>query len=107
MKGAPITRDATLLSVWLVRHFTHDHELDRRVVQRALDLAEALTLALQGLERLERLLEADRHLAALRAVLRIAFEASRMDDRQVLHVHGLCDAIGRQLGGLLKAEGAQ
>lgn len=102
MREAPLQVEALRLNQWLLQHFHHDSSLDRRILARSLDLLEHLTHALNGMDRALALEEADRCLASLRALLRLAHEVDRLTDRQVLHVHGELEPIGKQLGGWMR-----
>lgn len=102
MKEAALHVDAQRLSQWLLGHFQGTDPLSQRICGRSLDLLEAIALALQGLDRMAQIEEADRALTALRVLLRLAHSLGRLDERQLLHVHEQIDGIGRQLGGWIR-----
>lgn len=68
-----------------------------------LALLDAVVLALKDRERWERLDAADENLLRLRQRLRLAQTTGLIDERQALHALGLCDDIGRQIGGWIKS----
>ena len=70
-----------------------------RVCDDALALLRAVTLALRGRRR-------DEHLIRLRVMLRLAQACGHLQHAQMLHALERADAIGRQLGGWMKAREA-
>ena len=99
MKEAPLHNDAIRLNVWLAPNLKGDAEIVHRARIAALDLLEHVALALQGFDREEEIHQADRALARLRVHLRVLYELDTLPEAQLLHVHGLMDGIGKQLGG--------
>jgi hypothetical protein len=78
----------------------------QRLMDAALDLQEALTLAesRRGQRRLSALRDADAALGRLRIYLRLAHRWRWLSDGQHAHVAGMVGEIGRLLGGWLKVE---
>lgn len=101
--AAPIFVDAMAAAQWLGHHFNQGDVLGRRIHDRALDLLEAVTLALRDFDKLAELDEADRSLACLRVLVLLAHERELLDGGQLLYVTELLDRIGRQLGGWLRS----
>ena len=56
-------------------------------------------LALKGFERDEQILRADEAATLLRAHLRLVHDCGGLPERQLVHVLGQLDEIGRQIGG--------
>lgn len=103
---APIYVDAFTLCEWLLGHFgDKPGALSSALCGSALDLLAALTLALKGRRRDEHLELADERLLVLRTQLRLAAAAGHLTDAQLVHGLDRADAIGRQLGGWLRALG--
>jgi hypothetical protein len=98
--------DTFALCEWLLGHFGDDPRvLASKLCRSALTLLEAVTLALKGRRRDEQLELADERLIALRTLLRLAAAAGYLTDAQVIYGLDRADAVGRQLGGWLRALG--
>jgi len=103
-RRAPLFADTFALCEWLLGHLDDDAGvLATALCRNALALLEAVTLALKGQMREERLLEADERLVALRVQLRLAGALGRLSDRQLLFALERADGIGRQIGGWRRA----
>jgi hypothetical protein len=76
--------------------------LYRRLEEGALRLLDHVVLAIAGLDRLERVRDADLELRTLRAHLHLAYELDLLDEEVFLALAGQADAVGRQVGGWLK-----
>jgi hypothetical protein len=102
-KQAPIFTAAWDLSLWLQRQLgATPHALARASVEESLALLDAVVFALKDIDRLEQLILADHRLIRLRLRLRMAWQAELLTERQALHLLGLADDIGRQIGGWQK-----
>jgi len=100
MKPAPLFHDAFQLYTWLHGRFAASSDpLARSLLDLALGLLDALTLALKGRDRELHLDRADEQLILLRVRLRLAAALGLCSEPQLLHALGSADAIGRQLGG--------
>lgn len=100
MKPAPLFADAFRLYTWLHGHFAGSPDpLARAIVEQALALLEALTLALKGRERDLQIDRADELLLLLRVRLRLAAALGLLTQAQLLHALEGTDGLGRQLGG--------
>jgi hypothetical protein len=96
------------LCAWLLkkgRAQPHD-VLAQALSQEALQLLDAVTLALKNIDREEALRKIDLILIRLRLRLRLAMETELLDDRQGQYALQQTDAIGRQLGGWQKSRSA-
>ena len=103
---APLFVDALAIAQWLVGHFDGAAGvLGPRIVAAALDLLQAVTLALKDRRREEQIELADEHLIRLRVLLRLASECGNLTAEQHGHVLARVDAIGRQLGGWQRSLG--
>lgn len=103
---APLYVDAFALCEWLLGRFGDDpRALSAALCRSALTVLEAVTLALKGRRRDEHLELADESLVALRTQLRLAAAAGYLTDDQAMHGLDRADAVGRQLGGWLRALG--
>ncbi len=99
-KQAPLYTDTTALCEWLLRHFSEDQRsLPQRICNTALDLLDAVVLALHDRHRHDQIEQADERLLALRTQLRLAAALGIFSDSQLLHILERADTIGRQLGG--------
>ncbi len=99
---APVLRDASRLVEWILGRLEADPgPLPRRLCGRALDLLEAVSLALRRGAR-EDVALADDALGLVRLHLRLAGERGLLDDRQLVFALGMADEVGRQLGGWLR-----
>ena len=97
---APLFVHAFDLAAWVLGRFAERPDaLSRELCAKALALLDLLTLALQDRERDLRLTDADELLVGLRLRLRLAGQLGRLDERQLMHVLGLADGVGRQIGG--------
>ena len=104
---APLFVDALSIAKWLVEHFDRSAgALGPHVVAIALDLLQAVTLALKDRRREEQIELADEHLIRLRVLLRLAADCGNLTAEQYGHVLSHVDAIGRQLGGWRRSLGA-
>ncbi len=102
-REAPIFTAAWDLNVWIQRKFGGDtHILATAIAKESLALLDAVVFALKDIERMEHLDLADQHLLRLRMRIRLAWEAALVTERQAVHLLGLADDIGRQLGGWQK-----
>ncbi|MCB9761049.1 MAG: hypothetical protein H6739_14515 [Alphaproteobacteria bacterium] len=105
-KSAPLFVHSFELCTWLLEHFdAAPGALPRRLCEGSLDLIEALSLALRGLDRGLNIDRADQLLFTLRIHLRMAAALDLLDDEQLLFALGCCDDLGRQLGGWRRALG--
>jgi len=77
--------------------------LSRDTCRVCLLLLDAVVLALKDRDRWEQLDQADEALLRLRQRIRLAQDRDIFDERQALHALGLCDRIGRQIGGCVPA----
>ncbi len=103
-RRAPLFTDAFALCEWLLGHLDEEPGvLAPALCRNALSLLEAITLALKGQLREERLIEADERLVALRVQLRLAAGTGRLSERQALYALEIADRIGRQVGGWRRA----
>lgn len=104
---APLFVDALAIAKWLVEHFDRSAtgSLGTHVVTVALDLLQAVTLALKDRRREEQIELADEQLIRLRVLLRLATDCGRLTAEQYGHVLVRVDAIGRQLGGWQRSLG--
>lgn len=101
---APLYTDAFALCEWLLGRLGDDPRvLPRILCETALALLEAVLLALKGRDRDERLLAADERVLALRTHLRLAAAAGYLTESQTLFALERADAVGRQIGGWLRA----
>jgi hypothetical protein len=101
---APIHADLVDLLDWLLNKFDKEEGvLPRRLCNGAIDLLQAVTLALKGRRQEENLYVADEQLIQVRILLRMACQQGYLEDRQLLHVLELTDSIGRQVGGWLRS----
>jgi hypothetical protein len=107
-RHAPLFTDTFALCEWLLGHLDGEPgALAADLCRNALALLEAVTLALKGQMREERLVEADERLMALRVELRLAAALGRLSERQALFALESADRIGRQVGGWRRSlEGA-
>jgi len=102
-RAAPVYRDALRLAEWILAAFgERDEELPRSLCRLALELCDQLALALSGRDLEARLADADDELVRLRGRLRLAATAGAIEEERLLYALGLCDAIGRQIGGWLR-----
>ena len=102
---APIFTNTYTLCQWLLEHFDdHTGVLAATLCRNALQLLEAVALALKGRQRAERLEEADERLITLRLQLRLAEATGLLDEGQCLFALSEADRIGRQLGGWQRAQ---
>lgn len=103
---APVLRDTERLLIWLLGGLcATSGPLQARIAAQALDLQGSVVLALRTADP-ERIAAADDELAILRAHLRVAHGLGLLDDAQLLHAASLCEPIGKQLGGWLRAQDA-
>jgi hypothetical protein len=79
--------------------------LQQRLCGDGLALLDALVLALKGRRRDEMLDQADEALLLLRIHLRLATDSGLLEEGQLLYALERADAVGRQLGGWIKALG--
>jgi hypothetical protein len=101
--AAPLFVHAFDLTAWVLERFGEGTDaLSRELCAKALALLDLVTLALQDRERDLRLTDADELLVGLRLRLRLAGQLGRLDERQLMHVLGLADSVGRQIGGWQK-----
>lgn len=101
---APLFVDAFRLCEWIVGRLGEDpNPVSEAVCRRALELLETVTLALKRRRTPDQLERADEALIVLRTHLRLAVAVGRLEDRHLEHTTRLTDAIGRQLGGWLRA----
>jgi len=102
VKQAPLFVGAYDLHGWLLDRLERTYrypEVSQALLHHSRGLLEALTLALSGFDREERLVEADEHAALLRAYLRLATDKGLLVDEQLLHASRLVGELGRQIGG--------
>ena len=105
MKEAPLFIAGYDFYLWLLDRLEGCERfspLKSALLDHARALLEALTLALQGFDRDERVLEADEALALLRLHLRLAEEKELLDEGQYRHALDCLENLGRQLGGWRK-----
>ena len=103
---APLFVDALALAQWLLNHFDGAAgPLAARIAAGALDLLEAVTLALKNRRRDEQIELADELLIRLRVLLRLAADSGQLTSEQYGHVLERVDEIGRQLGGWQRSLG--
>jgi hypothetical protein len=103
---APLYVDAFALCQWLLQHFGEDSRVLPCVLCRtALDLLDAITLALKNRRREVQVEIADESLIRLRTQLRLAGETGYLNQSQMLYALERADVIGRQLGGWLRRLG--
>jgi hypothetical protein len=108
MKDPPLFNDAFQLCQWLLGRLGEDPRvLPRSLCETALSLLRAVTLALKGRRRPERIEAAEDLLIVLRTQLRLAGATLCLNEEQMLHALERADQIGRQLGGWRRAGGAQ
>ncbi len=101
---APLYTDSYDLAAWLLKHLDERHStVAGEICRLCLRLLDAVVLALKDRERWERLDEIDETLLRLRQRIRFAESIGLFDERQSLHALGLCDGIGRQVGGWIKS----
>ena len=99
---APLFRDAYALAGTLTAEMEQGVSfpaLRTRLVQDALRVLDSIVLALAGVERPERLVDADADLRLLRVHMRLACDLELVDREFLLAVAEQADAIGRQIGG--------
>ena len=97
---APLFSDAFALCEWLLGRLGDDRRvLSEWLCHGALQMLEALQLALQDRSRAKRLAEADERLMSLRTQLRLAAAADYLSQSQMLHALQIADRIGKQIGG--------
>lgn len=102
-QAAPVYRDAFRLAEWILAAFGgREEELPRSICRLSLGLCDHLALALGGRDTEGRVADADDDLVRLRSRLRLAASVGAIDEERLVHALGLCDAIGRQLGGWLR-----
>lgn len=99
---APLYTRSHDLARWLLAHLPGTAPLTERIQRGALDLLDALVLALEGRRRPERLDAADEALLLLRAHLRLGHDAGLLDAERLMFLAAQLDDIGRQLGGWRK-----
>lgn len=100
---APIYTDTFKLCQWLLDHFDNTpHVLAQRITICALDLLQAITLALKGRRREDQVDIADENLIILRTHIRLAQACGLLSESQMIHVLQQANLIGRQLGGWIK-----
>lgn len=103
---APLYVDAFALCQWLLRHFGEDSRvLPCALCRTALELLDAITLALKNRRREVQMEIADESLIRLRIQLRLAGETGYLNQSQMLYALERADVIGRQLGGWLRRLG--
>lgn len=101
---APVFIDAYTLCQWILQHFDDQPGiLAQSLCRNCLHLLEAITLALKGRLREERLEQADEYLITMRLKLRLAAGTDLLDDQQMFYAVDLVDRIGRQIGGWLRS----
>jgi hypothetical protein len=104
MKPAPLYTDAFDLCQWLLGQLGEEPDaLARRLCTTAMDLVEALALALKGWDRQLRIEQVDEHLLRLRIELRLAAACGLLAESQLLFALERADGIGRQLGGWIRS----
>ena len=105
-RDAPLYVDAHDLARWLVAHtaaWDARDPLAARVDGLALELLEAVAQALSFPDgRADTLADADRCVASLRVLLRLARDLDRSTPAQLRHASERLRVIGRQLGGWRK-----
>jgi Mor family transcriptional regulator len=100
MKQAPLFVDTFSLCQWLLQHLDREPSvLSRNLCETALQLLEAVTLALKGRLREERIEAADERLITLRMQLRLAGATGLLSEPQMLFALECADRIGWQIGG--------
>ena len=103
---APLFTDAFALCEWLLGRFGEDtRELPRALCRRGFVLLQVISLALRQRDRDDCIDRADEELIGLRNELRLAAAVGYLSDAQTIHALERADAIGRQLGGWLRALG--
>lgn len=105
MIGSPLYRDAIALCGVLLEELeggARHPGLRRRLEEGALRLLDDVALALAGLDRLDRVEDADVELRTLRVHLHLAYELEVLEEEVFLALAGQADAVGRQVGGWLK-----
>ena len=103
---APLYIDAFSLCEWLIGRLGDDsRELARAICRCALELLDAITLALTGRRREEHVEIADERLITLRHQLRLAAASGYLSESQLVFAIERADSIGRQLGGWMHALG--
>ncbi len=101
---APVFVDVFKLSEWLLEKFDADQRfLPRTICESITRLLEAVTLALKGRMREERVELADELLISLRIQLRLANTIGYLSEDQLLFALEQADAIGRQIGGWMRS----
>jgi len=97
---APLYVDCMALCEWLLNKFDQaPGVLGASLCRCALELVQAVVLALKDRDREAQIELADEQLIRLRALLRLAVDTGRLSDQQYGFALGRVDAIGRQLGG--------
>ena len=76
--------------------------LRARISRGAIRLLDAVTLAVEGMDRHDRLLDADAELRTLRTHLQLARQLGVLDDEVRLALAEQTEGIGRQIGGWLR-----
>ena len=103
---APLLVDVMALNQWLLTQLApRSHPLAQRICQVALDLLEAVSLALHGRDRERQVDTADERLIVLRTLLRLAEDTAVLTESQFLHLLPRMEAIGRQVGGWRRSLG--
>ncbi len=103
---APLYVDTFALCEWLLGRFGEDSRvLPRAICAGALELLDAVVLALKSRRRDEQVEVADERLISLRTRLRLAASAGYLSESQMIHALERADVIGRQLGGWMRALG--
>ncbi|MEM7678311.1 MAG: hypothetical protein AAF449_20150 [Myxococcota bacterium] len=97
MKEAPIFIDAYQVALELARLKLEPPDTGAHARALAVELLEALTLALKGFDTPERLHDADVLLVRLRLTVRLLIDLS--DRPALIALTEPLDKIGRQLGG--------
>ena len=105
VRPAPLFVDSFNLAQWLHERFHgHAEPLAAETARCGQHLLEALTLALKQRRRDWHMDQADELLIRLRVQLRMAEALGLLDEEQLYFALDRADAIGRQLGGWLRAE---
>ena len=107
MNGSPLYRDTLAFCGVLLEELAATpleglEPLGRRLAEGALRLLDDVALALAGMERRERLEDADAELCTLRHHLLLAGELTLLGEEAFLGLAEQADTIGRQLGGWQK-----